>query len=87
MLITLIIVCMGRKRIELRIRQVMDQQGITTAKLAEQADIAYNTALSLRRGVPTRIDLETLARICEVLRTNPGELLELVDDEQNHQQM
>lgn len=72
---------MGKKRIELRIDQAMLKKGITTAELAERAEIAYNTALSLRRGVPTRIDLDTLARVCGVLEMHPGQLLELVDEE------
>ena len=79
MLISFIIGSMGKKRIELRFDQAMEKRGITTAELAEKAEIAYNTALSLRRGATSRIDLDTLARVCEVLEMQPGELLELVD--------
>lgn len=75
---------MGKKRIELRIDQALEKRGMTTAELAEKAEIAYNTALSLRRGAPTRIDLDTLARVCEVLEMHPGELLALVDVGEQH---
>jgi len=35
--------------------------------------------LGLRRGAVARIDLDVLARICEALKVEPGELFELVD--------
>ena len=72
---------MGKKRVVLRIDKAMDLRGISTADLAQRAEITYNTALSLRRGAPTRIDLDTLARVCEVLDMHPGQLLDLVEDE------
>lgn len=70
---------MAKKVVRLRIDELLDEQGISTAKFVEKADIAYNTALGLRRGVVSRIDLEVMARVCEVLNVQPGDLFELVE--------
>lgn len=58
-----------------RIGEVAAQRGVGTKELADRADIAYNTALNLMRGVVTRIDLEVLDRVCEALDVQPGDLL------------
>jgi DNA-binding Xre family transcriptional regulator len=58
-----------------RVGEVAKQQGISTQDLADRAGIAYNTALGLRRGVSTRIDLEVLDRVCDALNSTPAELL------------
>jgi putative transcriptional regulator len=68
------------KRIILRVDRLLSEKELSTADLAERAGIAYNTALSLRRGYPTKIDFVTLARICEVLNVLPGDVLDLVDE-------
>jgi putative transcriptional regulator len=70
---------MTRKRIHLKIGELLDQQGVSTAALVEKTGIAYNTALGLRRGAVARIDLDVLARICDALKVEPGELFELID--------
>lgn len=72
---------MAKKTIRLRIGLLMEKQGLSTAQMVEKTGIAYNTALGLRRGVVTRIDLDVMARVCEVLNVEPGDLLELVDAE------
>lgn len=70
---------MTRKTICLKVSELMEKQGISTAQLVKQTGIAYNTALGLRRGVATRIDLDVLARVCEALNVQPGDLFELVE--------
>jgi putative transcriptional regulator len=70
------------KKIVLQVDRILNEKGLSTAELAKQSGIAYNTALSLRRGYPTKIDFETLAKICEVLGVLPGDILELVDTEE-----
>jgi DNA-binding Xre family transcriptional regulator len=67
--------------IELRIGEVAAQKGINAKTLSEEADISYNTALGLMRGVVTRLDLAVFDRVCGVLGTEPGELLRRVSDE------
>ena len=59
------------------------QRGISTQALADSAGIAYNTALNLVRGVSSRIDLDVLDRVCEVLDVQPGDLLVRVPGDKN----
>lgn len=61
--------------VRLTVAEMMDRRGLNTAELAERAGIAYNTALALRRGTPRRLDLDVLAKICEALQAQPGELM------------
>jgi DNA-binding Xre family transcriptional regulator len=55
-------------------------RGLSVRQLSEQANIMYNTALNLCRGVGTRIDFEVLDSLCKVLHVQPGELLVWVPD-------
>jgi putative transcriptional regulator len=61
--------------IKLRISELMENQDMTVKDLAEKAHIAYNTALALKRGSMTRIDLETMDKLCELFKCEPGDLL------------
>lgn len=60
-----------------RTGQLAQERNLTTAALAEKAGIAYNTALNLVRGNATRIELTVLARVCEALGVQPGDILTL----------
>ncbi len=62
--------------LRLRIGEILDEREMTTDDFAKQAGIAYNTALAMRRGSSTRIDLETLEKVCATLGIAPGELFE-----------
>lgn len=62
------------------VAEVMEREEITPRELKVKANITYNQALALRRGVYERIDLNTLARVCVALNTTPGDLLVLVPD-------
>ena len=60
--------------ISLRIGELARHQSLTIKALAERAGVAYNTAHALATGRATRVDLDTLDRICAALRVEPGEL-------------
>lgn len=60
--------------VRLRIGEVARQQGLTIKALAERAGVAYNTAHALSTGRATRIDLDTLDRMCAALQVEPGDL-------------
>jgi len=64
------------RTVRLTVAELLDQKGWSTAKFAEKARLNYNQALSIRRGAYNRIDLDTIARICEALEVTPGELFE-----------
>ncbi|GAB4193773.1 MAG: hypothetical protein OHK0022_09030 [Roseiflexaceae bacterium] len=58
-----------------RIGLLANARGISVRDLSQRARITYNTALGLVRGTPTRIDLDVLDRVCEVLDVQPGDVL------------
>ena len=70
---------MAKKEIHLKIDELIVKRGMSTAEYVKQTGLAYNTALGLRRGVVSRMDLEVMAKVCEVLNVQPGDLFELVD--------
>lgn len=57
-----------------RIGELAKQQGLTIKALAARAGVAYNTAHALCTGRATRIDLDTLDRICTALQVEPCEI-------------
>ncbi len=61
--------------IKLRVKEVVDQKGLKITELAERANIAYGTAHSLYKGHVTRIDLDTLDRVCEALEVDLVDIL------------
>jgi putative transcriptional regulator len=63
--------------IKLLISKKMDERGMSVSEFAESARIAYNTALSLKRGSSTRIDFDTLEKICLLFGCEPGDLIVL----------
>ncbi|MCL4559877.1 MAG: helix-turn-helix transcriptional regulator [Chloroflexi bacterium] len=70
---------MSRKEIRIKINELLEKRDMSTAEFVKKTGVAYNTALGLRRGVVTRIDLDVMARVCEVLGVQPGDLFELVE--------
>lgn len=60
--------------VRMRIGELAKQQGLTIKALAERAGVAYNTAHALCTGRATRIDLDTLDRICTALQVEPGDI-------------
>jgi putative transcriptional regulator len=63
-----------------RTGEVARERGLSVRQLSQQANIMYNTALNLCRGVGTRIDFEVLDSLCKVLHVQPGDLLVWVPD-------
>lgn len=63
-----------------RTGQLARERNVSTRQLASQAHIAYNTALGMMRGTAERIDLAVLARVCQVLQVQPGDILVLEDE-------
>jgi putative transcriptional regulator len=61
--------------VHLAVSEILDKKGWSTAQFAEKAGITYATALAIRRGNYARIGLDTIARLCEALGVEPGELI------------
>ena len=62
--------------VRIKVSTLLEDRGMTVGDLAEQAGIHYNTALALKRGVFTRLDLDTLARVCDALGVQVEDVLE-----------
>lgn len=68
------LVAMSPMTVRLTVSDILDKRGITTSDFAKMADLTYGQARAIRRGFYDRIDLNTIARICEALKIEPGEL-------------
>lgn len=60
--------------VTMRVGELAKQQGFTIKALASRAGVAYNTAHALCTGRATRIDLDTLDRICTALQVEPRDI-------------
>ena len=65
---------MSPMTVRLTVSALLDQRNMSTAEFAEAASLTYNQALALRRGAYSRIDVETIERICNALGVQPGDL-------------
>ncbi len=65
---------------ELRIKEVMQEKGITQKRLAEQMGVAEISLSRSLRGNPT---LETLSKIAEALEVDIVDLFERKKEEEN----
>ena len=65
---------------ELRIKEVMQEKGITQKRLAEQMGVAEISLSRSLRGNPT---LETLSKIAEALEVDIVDLFEYKKEEEN----
>lgn len=63
--------------IKLHVAEKMIETNMTVKDLAEKAGIAYNTALALKRGSMTRLDFETLEKLCVLFHCSPGDIITL----------
>lgn len=59
-----------------KIRQLAEAKGWNIGQLAEEAEIAYSSALDFWHGRPRRVDLAVLNRLCNALGVGPCEVFE-----------
>lgn len=65
-----------RCMIEVKIREVAEARGITTAyQLQKALEVAPSVAARLWRGEISKIGLDTLDNLCRVLKSRPDKLL------------
>jgi DNA-binding Xre family transcriptional regulator len=63
--------------IRLAVRDVAEERGIENPHvLAARTGLGYAICYRLWNGGQQRIDLKTLARLCETLKVTPAQLLE-----------
>jgi len=63
------------------VKEVAERMGITTAnQLRVQAALHAETAYKIWEGSATRVDVETINRLCNLLKVPVGMLLEHIPD-------
>lgn len=59
---------------------ILDEKGMTMAELRKAADIAPNTMTRFRKNQIVSTDV--LCRVCEVLNTDFGDIIEYIPDKE-----
>jgi putative transcriptional regulator len=62
--------------IRLRVPEILEERKMKTSDFAKASGLTFNTASSLARGMYDRIGLKTIAKVCDALQIQPGELFE-----------
>nr|WP_152668288.1 helix-turn-helix transcriptional regulator [Lactiplantibacillus herbarum] len=68
--------------IKITLNIVMAQRGVTTGELAELVGITPANISILKTGKAKAVRFSTLAKICEVLECQPGDVISYVADEE-----
>jgi len=66
--------------IRLRIDEVLKERGRTAYWLANEVQMTHGGFYKVIHGKIKALNLELLARICDALECEPGDLIELVPD-------
>jgi putative transcriptional regulator len=63
--------------IEIRVDQLLAEHGRTFYWLAKETGISHTTLWRLKKGKALGINFETLEKMCQALRCQPGDVLAL----------
>ena len=69
-------------RVELRLKEVMDEIGISRNQLAKLIDARFEVVSTWYKGEVEKMDLDILARICYALDCTTDDLLQYVPGEE-----
>ena len=61
--------------VRISVGKLLRERGVSVRELVERTGMSYNTALALARGTSSRLDLDTLARVCDALDVEVSDLL------------
>ena len=61
--------------IEIRIDELLESRGRSFYWLAKETGISHTTVSRLKKGKALGINFETLEKICETLKCQPGDVL------------
>ena len=67
-------------RIELRIDELLEDRGKSAYWLANELGMGHGNLYVYRKNKIKAMNLDLLARICELLECSPGDLMVLVDE-------
>ena len=65
--------------IQIRVDQLLAEHGRTFYWLAKETGISHTTLWRLKKGKALGINFETLEKMCQALKCQPGDVLALAD--------
>lgn len=67
--------------VQWQLRQIAEARGFNMHSLAIEAKLSYNTVRPIWQNTARRADLDTIARLVDALKVQPGELFKVVESE------
>jgi lambda repressor-like predicted transcriptional regulator len=67
-------------RIRLRVSEIIEERGITMAKLSRMSDLALNTIIAACKKPYRSVSIQTLVKIARALQVNVSDLYTVEDD-------
>lgn len=71
---------MTNGKIVIKLDNYLKKNNISRSSLSRQGELRYDTILSYCRGNVTRLDTDTLAKICSALDCDISDIIEFVKD-------
>lgn len=62
--------------VRLKVPEILKKRKMNTSEFAKVSGLSFNTASALARGMYDRIGMDTIAKVCDALQIQPGELFE-----------
>ena len=62
--------------VRLRVREILDDRGISIVDAAKMTGLTYTTVAGLYKGIYVRVGNDTIAALCDGLGVNPGDIFE-----------
>lgn len=67
---------MNYGKIEIKLNKYLKEHNISRSSLARNGELRYDTILSYCRGDVTRLDTDTLAKLCSALNCHIEDIIE-----------
>ncbi len=67
---------MKNGKVVIKLNEYLKEHHISRSSLARKGDLRYDTILSYCRGTVTRLDTDTLAKICDTLECKISDIIE-----------
>lgn len=67
-------------KIIIKVDEYLKKHNISRSSVARNGNLRYDTLLSYCRGEVTRLDTDTLAKLCSVLNCKIEDIIEFVHD-------
>ncbi len=71
----------SKVHIRLRVEEIIQERGISRAKLSRMSDLAYNTIIDVCQRPDHAVSILTLEKIARALKVDIHDLYEVIDDD------